>query len=53
MNFLKKFLEDVIKILFIGLVAIAAVNLYNNFTYEEPEQLMIDTYARDNTVHKI
>lgn len=53
MKLLKSILEDVIKLMFIGIVAITAVNLYDNFIHEEPAPLMIDIYARDNTVHTI
>lgn len=53
MKFLKSVFDDLIKILAIAVIAITAVKAYNAWTYEEPSQMLIDIYKRDNTVHLI
>lgn len=53
MKFLKNVFDELIKILAIAMIAIVAVKTYNTWTYEEPSQMLIDIYKRDNTIHKI
>lgn len=53
MKFLKNVFDELIKILAIAMIAIVAVKAYNNWSYEEPSQMLIDIYKRDNTVHLI
>lgn len=53
MKFLKAVFGELLKILAIAMIAISAVKAYDTWTYEEPSQMLIDIYKRDNTVHKI
>lgn len=53
MKFLKNVFDELVKIIAIALIAIAATTIYDRWIYEEPNQMLIDIYKRDNTVHKI
>lgn len=53
MKFLKNVFDELVKIIAIALIAITAVQVYSALTYEEPSQMLIDIYKRDNTVHLI
>lgn len=53
MKFLKAVFSETIKVVVMALVALTAVKAYDHFTYEEPSQMLIDIYKRDNTVHLI
>lgn len=53
MEFIKAFFEELIKWVIMAIIAIIAVKAFDTWTYEEPSQMLIDIYKRDNTVHKI
>lgn len=53
MKFLKEVFSEIIKVALIATISVVAVNAYDRFTYEEPSQMLIDIYKRDNTVHLI
>ena len=53
MRFLKDVLSEIIKVALMATIAVTAVKAYDRFTYEEPSQMLIDIYKRDNTVHLI
>lgn len=53
MKFLKEVFSEIIKVALMATIALTVIKAYERFTYEEPSQILIDIYKRDNTVHLI